>query len=111
MKIVSWNCNTQWDEWDRWWNHSDVVRGLQELGLKSLYHQIQGEAQGKEEMPTFFMCRRKAKPYHIDYAFLSEALLQKASLEIGHPKNWLEHSDHMPVMVSLGSSLSVGSLL
>jgi exonuclease III len=96
------NSNTQWDEWDRWWNHSDVVRELHELGLKSLYHYIRGEEQGKEKLHTFYMHRRIAKPYHIDYAFLSEALLKRSTIEIGQPKNWLEYSDHMPLIVSNG---------
>ena len=32
------NSNVRWDEWDRWWNHSDVVRELQELNIGSVYH-------------------------------------------------------------------------
>lgn len=93
------NSNTQWDEWDRWWNHSDLVRELQELGLKSLYHYANGEEYGKEQTPTFFMYRRNTNSYHIDYAFLSEVLLKEATLEIGLPIDWIEHSDHMPLII------------
>lgn len=95
------NSNSCWDVWDRWWNHSDVVKELQELGLESLYHSASGEAQGQESAPTFFMYRRIEKPYHIDYAFLSEALLQGATVDVGCSDNWLEYSDHMPVIVRL----------
>jgi len=39
------NSNTQWDEWDRWWNHSDVVRELDEINIHSLYHKLTGEGR------------------------------------------------------------------
>jgi exonuclease III len=98
------NSNTCWDVWDRWWNHSDVVRQLQEIGLRSLYHHERSEDQGKENTPTFFMYRRSDKPYHIDYAFLSEILLEGASLEVGTPTHWIEHSDHMPIIVHIADN-------
>jgi exonuclease III len=93
------NSNTRWDEWDRWWNHSDVVRELQELGLTSLYHRHFQEAQGAESRPTLFHRRNLEKPYHVDYAFASEGLFKEASgaLEVGDVTIWLEQSDHMPL--------------
>lgn len=97
------NSNVCWDKWDRWWNHSDVVKQLADLGLQSLYHHQSAEPQGKETTPTFFMHRNIEKPYHIDYAFLSQELLQSAALQIGMSQNWMEHSDHMPLIVDLPS--------
>lgn len=92
------NSNARWDAWDRWWNHSDVVRELHEIGIHSLYHHQTGEPQGQETQPTFYMYRKLEKPYHIDYAFLSAPLLQSSSISIGTHFEWLEHSDHMPVI-------------
>jgi len=97
------NSNVQWDEWDRWWNHSDVVRELEEINIHSLYHQIMREEQGKESKPTLFLHRRLEKPYHIDYAFLSRNLLigDNNMIEVGSPEIWLKYSDHMPVVFSI----------
>ena len=94
------NSNVQWDEWDRWWNHSDVVRALEEINIRSLYHHVMGEEQGKESKPTLFMHRKLEKPYHIDYAFISKPLLgkNKNMIEVGEPELWLKYSDHMPVV-------------
>lgn len=95
------NSNVCWDVWDRWWNHSDVVRQLQGVGLTSLYHHVNGEGQGAETKATFYMYRKREKPYHIDYAFLSEKLLEGATCEIGDPTAWLDHSDHIPLIVNI----------
>jgi exonuclease III len=102
--IGDFNSNICWDAWDRWWNHSDVVRELEELGIYSLYHAVNGEAQGSESSPTFYMHRKREKPYHIDYAFLSKMYLSSASLEVGNPNIWLEHSDHMPLFMQINGS-------
>lgn len=93
------NSNTIWDEWDRWWNHSDVVRELEELEIKSLYHLYVKEEQGKETTPTFFLHRKKEKPYHIDYVFASKRFSDNLkNIEIGNIENWLNLSDHLPVI-------------
>lgn len=95
------NSNACWDVWDRWWNHSDVVRQLAETGLSSLYHFSTSERQGSESKPTFYMHRKLEKPYHIDYAFLSTKLLKGATCEVGDPASWLEDSDHMPLVIGI----------
>lgn len=95
------NSNVIWDEWDRWWNHSDVVRELQEIGIESLYHKFTKEEQGKETQATFFHHRNFGKPYHIDYCFASADIMEKVkSVEIGAFENWKNHSDHSPLIIS-----------
>ncbi len=95
------NSNACWDVWDRWWNHSDVVKELADIGLHSLYHAQTGLDQGSETQPTFFLHRKLEKPYHIDYAFLSEMLKESAQLSIGATELWIEYSDHMPLIVDI----------
>lgn len=63
------NSNRIWDQWDRWWNHSDVIKILEEKNIKSLYHLTTLEEQGKESCPTFYLQKNEGKPYHIDYFF------------------------------------------
>ncbi len=93
------NSNTIWDQWDRWWNHSDVVKELQELGISSLYHKFFNEEQGNESKPTFLLNRKLLKPYHIDYVFGSrEFESSSTNLEIGNTEQWLKLSDHLPII-------------
>jgi exonuclease III len=96
------NSNKRWDQWDRWWNHTDVIRELNEIGIKSAYHEIKKEEQGKELTPTFYMHHNILKPYHIDYVFLPNNLFsEKSRIVIGTSNDWLNYSDHMPLSIHL----------
>jgi endonuclease/exonuclease/phosphatase family metal-dependent hydrolase len=99
------NSNAIWDEWDRWWNHSDVVNNLKELDIHSVYHTLRNEKQGEEKTPTFYLQRKKEKPYHIDYFFCSSSILEKVEhLEIGDVDYWLQISDHFPLIIQTTAS-------
>lgn len=95
------NSNIQWDRPDRWWNHSDNVKILDSLGLKSLYHEQYNLDQGEETDPTFYMYRHKNKPYHIDYIFASKMLCYNSKVKCHDPEYWLQFSDHLPLEVKL----------
>ncbi len=103
LLIGDLNSNKIWDQWDRWWNHSDVVRILEDIGLNSLYHCHFGEDQGKESNPTFFLQRNVKKAYHIDYGFAGNGWTIQ-SVEVGKPERWLALSDHMPLVFNLHSA-------
>jgi len=53
--LGDFNSNVFWDKSHRWWNHSDVVKELKEVGIESLYHNYWNEEQGKETRPTLFI--------------------------------------------------------
>jgi exonuclease III len=96
------NSNAIWDQWDRWWNHSDVVNELNEIGVESLYHKFHKESQGKESQPTFYLHRNLAKPYHIDYCFASRKFVDKLEdCNVGKFDEWKHLSDHSPLIVTL----------
>jgi exonuclease III len=96
------NSNTIWDEWDRWWNHSDVVKELNELGIESFYHRFLGEFQGKETKPTLYFRKNQTRPYHIDYIFGAKKYTDKIiKIEIGQFDEWITKSDHMPIICEI----------
>ncbi len=96
------NSNAIWDEWDRWWNHSDVVKELKEIGIESLYHLKAQEVQGKELQPTFFLQKKLRKPYHIDYIFTPTEYAAKCNyFEVETPEKWLNFSDHVPLICNI----------
>ncbi|WP_416866626.1 MAG: endonuclease/exonuclease/phosphatase family protein [Imperialibacter sp.] len=93
------NSNAIWDEWDRWWNHTDVLNTLQKKGILSLYHLMRGEEQGKEFTPTFFLQKNPGKPYHIDYFFASEDFHAPKQFQIEPHEKWIRISDHVPLVL------------
>ena len=102
--IGDFNSNAIWDKPDRWWSHSGVVQELELLNFKSVYHVQNNERHGSESQPSFYLQRNLAKPYHIDYAFVSVDLLKLSALKIGAFHNWIEASDHMPIELVLSNN-------
>tara|TARA_R110002167_G_scaffold48789_1_gene143432 strand:- start:463 stop:1218 length:756 start_codon:yes stop_codon:yes gene_type:complete len=95
--LGDFNSNSRWDRSDCWWNHSDVVGELEEMGFESQYHKQADERQGEESIPTFLMHRKVERPYHIDYIFTSTDMKNSSELTIGDMVDWLSLSDHMPL--------------
>lgn len=96
------NSNAIWHDHQCWWNHLDVVRELEEINIHSLYHQSFIEQQGKETQPTLYMHRKLERPYHIDYIFAHESVINRPYIvEVGKANEWLEISDHMPVIATI----------
>ena len=98
------NSNKVWDKWDRWWNHSDVVEELNQIGVNSLYHKFFKERQGEETIPTFYMHRNLEKAYHIDYIFGSLDFQNRLQdIKITNRTKWLSLSDHVPIVCKFNS--------
>jgi exonuclease III len=100
--IGDFNSNTIWDyKKHRLGSHTAVVKQLEDKDIFSTYHHHYRQTQGKEEHPTFYMYRHKDKPYHIDYCFASNDMMQKLqSVEVGEYDLWTKHSDHVPLIVT-----------
>ena len=95
------NSNAIWDQWDRWWNHSDVVQILKQKEIESIYHLLTGEEQGSEITPTFWLQKNAEKPYHIDYFFFSRGFQKPKTFKIEERSDWIEFSDHVPLILEL----------
>ena len=105
--IGDFNSNKKWDYKDRVGNHSDVVDKLKEKKIFSLYHEKMKLEHGSEKTPTFYMYRKKQKPYHIDYCFASERFLKKGfDFSIGKVDDWIELSDHTPIIIEIKGNLN-----
>jgi len=102
MIVGDFNSNALWDSKRPTGNHSDVVKFLNRLGIKSFYHLDRDEMHGEEKEATFFMHRNKDKGYHIDYCFASKAIIERShSIALGMSLQWLENSDHVPLFINV----------
>jgi exonuclease III len=93
------NSNANWDTRSRWWNHSDVVRVLKEIGIESLYHTHREIEHGSEPENTFFLYKNREKGYHLDYIFGSGYFRRNLSnISVAPYDEWCKYSDHCPVI-------------
>ena len=102
MVVGDFNNNDIWDTPGNPYNHSRTVTTLSELGFRSTYHSWFQESFGKEKQATFYFYRHRTKPYHIDYAFLKDRQIAALKrVELGNPEQWLQYSDHVPLVLDL----------
>lgn len=103
--IGDFNWNSIWDESPKsplYGDFSDTVGILNECGLRSAYHTLNDSDFGSEATPTFFMHKKQDREYHIDYIFLPEVVVESTvGLSVGEYGDWIDASDHMPIMVEL----------
>jgi len=98
--VGDFNSNKMWDYIKRNGNHSDVVNFLNKRRIISIYHHLRKIEHGDEKEPTLYLLKKKEKPYHIDYCFASENLINnETTISIGNYENWITLSDHMPIII------------
>ena len=96
------NSNSCWDASTRKFSHSQLVEHLAEhFGLHSVYHSFHQLQPGHETHPTFHHYRHLDKPFHIDHCFLPVSW-KLERVEVGKPSDWLDLSDHCPLVVDCG---------
>ncbi len=87
--------------------HTALVERLGSIGITSAYHHATGEPHGEETAPTFFLYRHEDRGYHLDYAFLTNALLDRSQVALGSYADWIQHSDHLPLVLDLRDDCDV----
>jgi len=99
------NWNAMWDESPNsplCGDLAGVRETLNENGLYSAYHAVCGDEFGEEAEATFHMHKKEERPYHIDYAFVPQRLMgPDVGVTVGRYDDWIDASDHMPLLVSI----------
>ena len=80
-------------------NVFEMIEKLSEKGLVDAYHDLRDEKQGEESEPTFYWQYNSKQPYHLDRVFAAHCRVK--DLQIGDGNEWLELSDHMPLVFEI----------
>jgi endonuclease/exonuclease/phosphatase family protein len=74
------------------------------MGLTNLYHARTGEPAGSESRGSFYFYRRAERPYLIDHAYWPASQLPRVlQFSVGEPEDWLDVSDHTPLILDLSA--------
>ena len=79
-------------------NHDVLVELLKGKGLVDAYNYCTGDVEGEEVIPTFYLQRKKDKPYHLDRCFVAPERIASFNVAANHDY-WLSLSDHIPVEI------------
>lgn len=96
------NNSVFWDRPGKRTNFASIAQTLSALGLASAYHAVTNEPFGQERQGTLWFLKRPYQQYHIDYCFVPTTWVSSSlSVIVGQHNEWLTHSDHAPLLVSL----------
>lgn len=101
MLIGDLNDNVTWDTPTNP-SFARLTALLGDMGMINVYHARTGEMPGRESRGSFFFYRRVDRPYLIDHAYLPRSWVGHVTeMELGAPGDWLDLSDHTPLVVDL----------
>lgn len=98
--VGDFNSNVIWDRKGKECTHQNMVSKLESRGIFSIYHKYHNQQQGQELHPTLYLYRHRNRPYHIDYCFASECFKKVDSVMVGEYDQWIQYSDHMPIIIT-----------
>ena len=103
------NNSVFWDRPRKRTNFVGIAASLAKLGLASVYHTVTRESFAQERQSTLWFLKRPHQGYHIDYCFMPQTWFSRSvSVWVGQHEEWLAHSDHAPLLVTINSSDSHG---
>lgn len=79
-----------------------VVEEFKKLEIFSAYHESFKKKYGEHDHYTFYQHKNKEFKHMLDYCFASKSIIEKISkVEIGKYEDWIEFSDHCPLIVEI----------
>jgi exonuclease III len=98
--VGDFNNSVIWDENNSKTPFQNTIERFERLSLTSVYHSTNNEQFGQETEGTLFHTKKEEKRYHIDYLFLR----QTGNVTVGSYQDWIEFSDHVPIIVDIGNA-------
>ena len=93
------NNSPMWDKKNKPNNFHNINKTLNSFGFSSAYHSFTGDSIGFESQATLFHTKNESKRYHIDYLYFKS--LKVKSVEVGLFNDWIQYSDHVPVIAEV----------
>ena len=79
-----------------------VIEEFKKLEIFSAYHEYFEKDYGKHNQYTFYQHKKKEVKHMLDYCFASKSIIEKIrNVEIGKYEDWIEYSDHCPLIVEI----------
>ena len=91
------NCDKRAENEKHGENVDEMIDKLSEIGLVDVYHDIEGEDEGKESTPTHYWTYKK--PFHVDHVFAAKGKVKDFHIDDDVDK-WIKprKSDHVPII-------------
>ena len=79
-----------------------VIEEFKKLEIFSAYHEYFKKGYGEHNHYTFYQHKKTEFKHMLDYCFASRSIIEKISkVEIGKYEDWIEYSDHCPLIVEI----------